>query len=70
MKGAPISKQQAVHKLHQVFAEEMKKDGDASGAAARAFLRLAGDTGTLTGDTSTSRKVQLATTVGEAVEVP
>ena len=63
MKGTPIFKQQAVHALHQVFAEEMKNEGDASGAAARAVLRLKGGTGT-------SRKVQLATTVGEAVEVP
>ena len=63
MKGTPIFKQQALHALHQAFAEEMKKEGDASGAAARAVLRLKGGTGT-------SRKVQLATTVGEAVEVP
>jgi len=39
-KASPAMKQQAVSALQKFFFEELKKDSDASGAAARALLRL------------------------------
>jgi hypothetical protein len=39
-KATPELKQQAVSALQKFFFEELKKDNDASGAAARALLRL------------------------------